>query len=172
MRLLFIIDTKDYDINGTRYVRNSSRCINIKNGKVAMIYSQKYNYYKFPGGGIEKNETMIDALVRETLEETGMKIVKESIKEFGYVHRIQKTNQYNADIFVQDNYYYLCDVYDDIVTQSLDEYESEEGFILKYVEPIEAMRTNLFESFGLDNKIMLEREAKVLQMLLIEGYFM
>ena len=77
MRLLFIIDTKDYDINGTRYVRNSSRCINIKNGKVAMIYSQKYNYYKFPGGGIEKNETMIDALVRETLEETGMKIVKE-----------------------------------------------------------------------------------------------
>ena len=58
MRLLFEIDTKDYDINGTAFVRHSARCINIKNGKVAMVHSLKYDYYKFPGGGIEKGESI------------------------------------------------------------------------------------------------------------------
>ena len=81
--------------------------------------------------------------------------------------------QLYIDITTSSKFVYMGNEEWDLkIRQSLDEYESEEGFILKYVEPIEAMRTNLFESFGLDNKIMLEREAKVLQMLLIEGYFM
>ena len=71
MRLLFTIDTKNYKENGVTYIRNSSRCITIKNGKVAMIHSLKYNYYKFPGGGIEQDETKEEALIRETLEEAG-----------------------------------------------------------------------------------------------------
>ena len=92
MRLLFEIDTKDYDINGKAYVRPSSRCIYIKDGLVAMVHSLKYNYYKFPGGGIDFNETKLDALIRETKEEAGLVIKKESIREYGYVHRIQKAN--------------------------------------------------------------------------------
>ena len=32
MRLLFEIDTKDYNINGVAFIRHSARCINIKNG--------------------------------------------------------------------------------------------------------------------------------------------
>ena len=57
MRLLFQIDTKDYDRNGRAFIRHSARCIHIKNGLVAMVHSLKYDYYKFPGGGIEKNES-------------------------------------------------------------------------------------------------------------------
>ena len=59
MRNLFEIDTKNYDINGTKFVRPSTRGIIIRNGKLAMIHSLKYDYYKFPGGGIEKNEDKI-----------------------------------------------------------------------------------------------------------------
>ena len=90
MRLLFEIDTKDYDLNGGAFIRHSARCINIKNGLVAMVYSVKYDYYKFPGGGIEENESEEHAMIRETQEEAGLVVIPESIKEYGYVHRIQK----------------------------------------------------------------------------------
>ena len=69
MRLLFTIDTKDYDPEGKAFVRPSARCIAIREGRVAMVYSRKYDYYKFPGGGIERGETREQALIRECQEE-------------------------------------------------------------------------------------------------------
>ena len=128
MRMLFEIDTKDYDINGSSFSRPSARGIIIKNGKAAMIYSQKYNYYKFPGGGIEADEKKIDALVREVLEETGLCVILDTVQEYGQVHCIQKGDF--EDVFIQDNYYFLCDVETNIKPQNLDAYEADEGFTL------------------------------------------
>ena len=90
MRLLFEIDTKDYDLNGVAFIRHSARCINIKNGLVAMVHSIKYDYYKFPGGGIEEGESKENAMMREAREEAGLVVIPGSVKEYGYVHRIQK----------------------------------------------------------------------------------
>ena len=140
MRMLFEIDKKDYVRNGSVFSRPSARAIIIKAGKIAMVHSKKYNYYKFPGGGIEADEGKEDALIREVLEETGLCVIKESIQEYGQVHRIQKGTK--EDIFIQDNYYYLCKVKEDAVRQNLDEYEADEGFTLKFVEPQLAIDTN------------------------------
>lgn len=71
MRILFEMDKKDYIPNGSVFSRPSARAIIIIDGKIAMVYSKKYNYYKFPGGGIEDTESMKEALIREVLEETG-----------------------------------------------------------------------------------------------------
>lgn len=40
-------------------------------GDIAVIYAEKGNYYKLPGGGIEKDEDHHDAAQREVEEETG-----------------------------------------------------------------------------------------------------
>ncbi len=164
MKLLFEIDAKDYDINGEKYVRPSVRSIIIKQCKVAMVYSQKYNYYKFPGGGIEQNESHTDALVRETLEEVGLVVIPSSIREFGYVHRVQKGKR--EEVFIQDSFYYFCDVENDVCVQKLDEYEADENFTLKFVEPRAAINTNRFKFHGPKDKNMIEREIKVLELLL------
>ena len=84
MRLLFTMDKKDYDKCTKEFIRNSARGIIIENNKVAMIHSLKYDYYKFPGGGIEKGESIIDALIRETEEEAGLEVIKDTIREYGY----------------------------------------------------------------------------------------
>ena len=171
MRLLFEIDSKNYDKDGKVFKRPSARAIIIKNKTIYMIHSLKYDYYKFPGGGIEKDESNIDALIRETVEEAGLIVIKDSIKEYGYVHRIQKAKDIRYSIFLQDNYYYLCEVEDKIINQKLDDYENYEKFTLELVDPMIAINTNKNISNDPFKNSMKEREAKVLEMLIEEGYF-
>ncbi len=171
MRLLFEIDLKNYDKNGKVFKRPSARAIIIKNNKIYMIHSLLFDYYKFPGGGIEKQESNIDALVRETAEEAGLVIIKDSIKEYGYVYRIQKAKDEGFSMFVQENYYYVCDVEDRIINQKLDDYENYEKFTLELVDHMTAIITNRNGNHDPKKKEMIEREAKVLEMLIEEGYF-
>lgn len=169
MRILFTIDKKDYATGGTVFRRPSARGIIIGNGKVAMVHSRKYDYYKFPGGGIENGEHKEDALIREVLEETGLCVIRESVKEYGSVRRIQKGTR--EDIFIQDNYYYLCSVTDTVRQQKLDTYEAEEGFTLQYVSPQFAADQNRQSPVDAFSAVMLERDARILELLMQEGYF-
>lgn len=168
MRMLFELDKKDYDCGGNVFRRPSARGIIVKDGKAAMVYSKKYDYYKFPGGGIEAGERMEDALTREVLEETGLRVVQNSLREYGQVHRVQKGKE--EDIFIQDNYYFFCEVQEVCGEQKLDAYEEEEEFTLVFVSPqaaIDVNRRNGREEL----QVMLEREARILELLLQEGYF-
>ncbi|WP_343224067.1 MULTISPECIES: NUDIX hydrolase [Pseudoflavonifractor] len=148
-------------------MRPSVRGIIIHDGKVAMVHSLKYDYYKFPGGGIEDGESLEEALLREVAEESGLQVILPSIQEYGLVHRIQK-GQKEAK-FIQDNYYFLCDVEEKVGSQQLDGYEAEEHFTLEYVDPTHAIRINREADHGPKDKIMLEREARVLEMMIQEG---
>lgn len=169
MRRLFEIDLKDYDLNATMVVRNSVRGIIIRDGKVGMVHSLKYNYYKFPGGGIKLGEEQWETLIREVREESGLIVIPKSIKEYGMVRRIQK-NDYGG-IFMQENYYYFCDTMVEPRAQQLDDYEAEAEFILEFVDPREAMKINRDLPRNYWDSVMLERDARVLEMLLSEGYF-
>ena len=169
MRLLFEMDKGDYRECTRSFVRNSARSIIISDGKIAMIHSTKYDYYKFPGGGIEDGEDPIIAMVRETREEAGLVVKPETVKEYGYVHRVQKSDSDAAECFIQDNYYYLCEVENEAVCQSLDDYEAQENYVLEYVEPQIAVRKNRRVAQSPYNPMMFEREAKVLELLMHEG---
>ncbi len=169
MRILFEMDKKDYIPNGSIFRRPSARAIIIMDEKIAMVHSKKYNYYKFPGGGIEDAESMEEALIREVSEETGLCVIENSVQEYGQVHRVQKGTK--EDIFIQDNYYFLCCVKENLEQQNLDKYEADEGFTLEFVDPqlaIEANRENAMDDL---DQVMLEREALVLELLIQEGYF-
>ena len=170
MRLLFEMDLHDYAECTRSFVRNSARSIIIRNGKVAMVHSLKYDYYKFPGGGIEAGENPVEAMIRETREEAGLTVILDSVKEYGFVHRIQKSDSDPAECFVQDNYYYLCDALDETVSQDLDSYESGEGYRLEFMDPQSAIQKNRNVNSSPYNGLMFEREARILEMLIAEKY--
>ena len=172
MRMLFEMDKKDYSGCTHTFTRNSARSIIIRNSRVAMVHSLKYDYYKFPGGGIEGEENPIDAMIRETREEAGLVVIPETVREFGYVHRIQKSDSDPTEAFVQDNFYYLCNVQDEVVPQELDGYESKENYALEFVNPDAAIQKNRSVGQSPYNRLMFEREARVLEMLIEEGYLL
>ena len=163
MRLLFEIDKKDYDPAGKASVRPSARAIIIKKGKIAVIYSQKHKYFKIPGGGIESGENKIDAMIREVKEEVGLTVIAESVAEFGYVHRIQKGK--HEPVFIQDNFYYLCDVTEGQASPLFTENEKKEEFVPCFVDLNEAIRVN--EEYVKENSYdsMIERELRVMKMI-------
>lgn len=169
MRLLFEMDKKDYGGCVRAFVRNSARSIIISHKRLAMIHSMRYDYYKFPGGGIENGEDPIAAMIRETREEAGLVVKPETVKEYGYVHRIQKSGKDPLECFVQDNYYYLCQVAQETVPQCLDSYESKENYALEYVDPQVVIRKNRSVTHSPYDPMMFEREVKVIEMLISEG---
>lgn len=108
MRTLFEMDKKNYDSSGKVFYRPSVRSIIIRGGRVAMVHSLMYDYYKFPGGGIESGETRHQALIRETAEESGLCVVPDSIQAYGCVRRIEKSDKPGISVFVQNNFYYFA----------------------------------------------------------------
>lgn len=169
MRLLFEMDKQDYENCTHSFVRNSARSIIISNKKIAMIHSMKYDYYKFPGGGIESGEDPITAMIRETREEAGLVVKFETVKEYGYVHRIQRSDKDATECFVQDNYYYLCEAEKEIVAQCLDNYESKENYVLEFVDPHIVITKNRNVISSPYSPMMFEREARVIELLVSEG---
>lgn len=162
MELLFEIDKKDYDPNGEVFSRPSARAIIIQDGKIAVIYSRKNQFYKIPGGGVESGEDNITAMIREVKEEVGLTVKPETIREFGYVHRIQRGK--HEPVFVQDNFYYWCDVENSQELPQYSDAEMREEFVPVFVDIAKAIRVN--EEFVKENSLnsMIERELRVLKM--------
>ena len=170
MRLLFEIDKHDYIAGGSVGRRPSVRGIIVRNGLIAMVHSLRGGCYKLPGGGIDGEETHAQTLLREVHEETGLRVIPESIREWGFVRRTQKGQ--TEDIFIQENFYYFCDVGDAADAQSLDPYEAEERFTPEWVTPAQAIAENAQALTGTESDshraVMIERENRVLRMLLAE----
>jgi 8-oxo-dGTP diphosphatase len=75
----------------------------IKDNKILLMYRKKDNeeYWVFPGGGVENNETVEQAVLRELKEETTIDIKIEKL----LYHHILKNNDLSHD---SDQYFYLC----------------------------------------------------------------
>ena len=107
MRHILTIDRKDYDPNGTREVRPSVRGIILREGKVLMVHSLKYDYYKFPGGGREEGETPIDTVVREVAEEAGLTVIADTVREFGHDIGSCRRNKHQVGLLSQRDVLYV-----------------------------------------------------------------
>ena len=132
------------------------------NKKIALLYEVRNNMYVFPGGKIEKNETNIEALIRETKEEAGLIVKPESIIEYGIVTEIRK-DIYVDGIFEQNDFFYICNVEDKTIEQKLTEHEKEIGYILKIVSIEKAISLNEVEITT--GKKYSERETFILKSL-------
>ena len=169
MRRLFTLDLHDYDENWKHDLRPTVRGIIEKDGKLALIHKREFDYYAFPGGGIDEGETYEEALIREVKEETGLIVIPESIREYGGALRLNKSTRFPETVFEQENYNYKCRVLDEVGEQNLDEEEALEGFDLVFVTPEEARRKNRYDDHGEENGgIWMERENILIEMQIFE----
>lgn len=161
MNELGIVDFKDYDNYFKVFYRTAVRAVIKKDNKLYMVHSDR-DGYKFPGGGVNEGETIIQALTREVLEEAGLIIKPETVKEFGYVKEIRKSTIEYKTKFVHTSYYYFCEVEDEIYEQRLDDYERKENYHLVLIDPKIALQENsLFKNQNRREKLVLEKLTNI-----------
>jgi 8-oxo-dGTP pyrophosphatase MutT (NUDIX family) len=165
MTLLEHFDKNDYASCTGLFKRTAVRAIIFKEGKLAMIKSNTFNEYKFPGGGVQDHESHLEALIRETIEETGLVIKASSVQPYGYTKEKRRSTLNTDDIFEMDSFYYLCDVWDHLLKTHMDDYEIQYGYQLEFVELEDAIENNVQALKHQHVATWIERELKVLEQL-------
>ncbi len=137
----------------------------IVEGKKILLIKTNLGDYKFPGGGVKKNESFEDTLKREMLEETGFMV--ESIGELLVRTHEGKHDQYEENtIFTMSNMYISCEIKNGYQQQlNLDEYEKEQDFKAVFVDIDEAIQNNrmLMDTPDIPKNDWLKRDTEVLE---------
>lgn len=95
--------------------------------QIALLYVSVKNYHKLPGGGVEDDETVSEALLREVTEEVGAKI--EIFTSLGSI--IEHRGQHQL---VQQSYCFLARTVEIVHTPAFTKEEQANGFQLKWVD--------------------------------------
>lgn len=109
MDKLLIFDEQNYLPDMEEIYRVAVRGIIFIDGKLLLVESC-FKELKLPGGGIESGEDDIQALVREVEEETGYKVIPESIVPFGEIEE-KRLSTKEPMIWHQFSRLYFCDVH-------------------------------------------------------------
>lgn len=156
------IDLKNYKTGGSIHKRTAVRGIVEKDGKFLIIHS-KYGDYKFPGGGMEGNETHEETLIREMQEETGYHVLPKSMRKGIKVKERRKGDP--EDIMEMDSYYYFCTIDEEAGERNLDEYEKEYDYQVAWLPLKEIIgRNELVENY--ENIPWILRETMVMKEIL------
>ncbi|MDR0861725.1 MAG: GNAT family N-acetyltransferase [Oscillospiraceae bacterium] len=137
----------------------------IRDGERALLILTVEGDYKFPGGGIKPDETHLDALRREVIEETGF-VIADDLQPLGTTVTHRADLHGNGVYFEERGYYYECRLTGERGEIALDDYEKALHFSAEFVSLREAHETNA-RILERGNPIFwVQRETQVLRKLL------
>ena len=149
--------------NCTNFIfREAVRGIIIQNKQILLVHTNKGDY-KFPGGGLEDNETHFQGLIREIKEETGYVNCRVHMK-VGMICEKKVDVDDEKTLFQMISHYYLCELIDkEKINQQLEAYELAQKFTAKWVSLDDALKQNESLLNGVQNNEWLPRETFVLK---------
>lgn len=146
------------------YHRVSVRGILHKEGKLLLIYTKRYDDYSLPGGGVEANESLEKALIREMEEETGAQNVR-IIRPFGILEETRPIHYPEYDAMHQISHVFVCEADDVFNTPQMESYEQSNGSAPVWI-PLEKALAHNQSVYALQPKHMgfsIEREIILLR---------
>lgn len=153
------------EISGRVFERKAARAIILKEEDILLLYTQKYNDYSFPGGGVDIGEDLITGLKRELAEETGASRVN-SIREFGYIDEYRPHYHPQYDLIHMLSYFYSCSIDSELGEHKMEQYEIDNGMRVQWINIYDAISHNK-KVISLKEKSMgfsIQRETFVLEM--------
>lgn len=170
MRVLGINDKKDYSNSDREINRVSARCIVIEDGKIYLSHSKRYDFYKLPGGGVDRGESKKNAAVRETLEEAGVNIDKSTMQLYGvYIDKWKSVRRFEENsVWVNKSYIYTAkrmgEVVDIVPTES-EIYDQVEAVLIDIDTAIKANEKRINHPEYSEKQRFLERENDVFRLI-------
>ena len=120
--------------------RDAVRAVIVSEGKILLMFSERDRMYGTPGGGITLNESKLDTLYRELLEEVGAHKVR-IVEHLGQTEEIRESRSLlGKPIKIVSDYYHVEVL--EFIHASLEEHEEEMGLVPTWVEIDRAIQTN------------------------------
>ena len=137
--------------NKTVFTRHATRSIATKGENILLLYTERYEDYSLPGGGLDEGEDKIEGMIRELQEETGAQNIT-NIKPFGVYEEYRPWYKPDYDVQHMVFYCYTCDVNTLLGNSALETHEINNGMKAKWI--------NIHEAINHNKKTMATSEKK------------
>lgn len=141
METILVLDEKNYTDDMPVFEKTGVRAIICKDGRYAMQQSAD-GEYKIPGGGMECGETCEETLIREVMEETGLKVLPDTIREIGEITEFREDLFKKGTKYICHSLFYSCEVSDEVGEMNLTPSEVLKGYSLKWASLDEIIECN------------------------------
>ena len=127
--------------NGRVLRRHAARGIVLRGDQILLLFTERYNDFSLPGGGIDEGEDIILALKRELEEETGARDIQ--VKEhYGFIEEYRPHWKPQFDLMHMTSHFFLCDVAPKLADSRMESYEVANGMKPVWVSVSEAVNHN------------------------------
>jgi ADP-ribose pyrophosphatase YjhB (NUDIX family) len=151
--------------NKTIFTRNSTRSITLQGDNILLLYTERYEDYSLPGGGLDLGEDKVEGMIRELQEETGAQNIK-NIQPFGIYKEYRPWYKTDYDIQHMISYCYTCDINIELGSTSLESHEINNGMKALWVNIHDAISHNKNTMATSEKKGMsIERETFLLELI-------
>ncbi|MFC7366847.1 MULTISPECIES: NUDIX domain-containing protein [Vreelandella] len=131
-----------FALNGMRVLeRQASRAIVTRDDRILLLYTERYDDFSFPGGGVDPGESPEVGLHRELYEETGAQDIQVT-SHFGYVTEYTPTWKKQWDVMFQTSHWFTCHIGNTLGEAKLEDYEAANGMAAKWVSLEDALHHN------------------------------
>jgi len=151
--------------NKSVFTRLATRAISVQGNQILLLYTERYEDYSLPGGGLNPNEDKIKGMIRELKEETGAEEIN-NILPFGIYEEYIPWYKPNYDIQHMISYCYTCDVNTKLGNSNMELHELKNGMKAKWLDIHEAIAHNKTTMANSKKKGMsIERETFLLELI-------
>lgn len=142
MRLITTLVHPDAEgVTGPILSRQAARGIVLRERSILMLFTERYNDFSFPGGGIAEGEDLIGGLKRELEEETGARNVAVT-RAFGWVEELRPHPRQGYALMQMTSHFYVCDIDRELSATNMEAYETANGMRPLWVDIDEAIAHN------------------------------
>ncbi|VXC15712.1 DNA mismatch repair protein MutT [Luteimonas sp. 9C] len=121
--------------------RHAARAIVRRGPSILLLYTERYDDFSFPGGGVADGETPIAALHRELAEETGAARIR-VLRAYGVVEEYRPDRSPDHDLMHMTSYFYVCAIDPALGDARMEPYERANGMRPVWVDPQVALAHN------------------------------
>lgn len=143
MKLLTELIDPDLATNEGRILRrHAARGIVIREDNILLLFTERYNDFSLPGGGIDQDEDIHVALKRELEEETGARDVQIR-SHYGFIEEYRAHWKPEYDLMHMTSHFFMCDIAPELSQVRMESYEVANGMRPVWISVEEALHHNL-----------------------------
>lgn len=155
-------------LSSKSFYRQAARAIIVNGEEILMLYTERYQDYSIPGGGVDEGEEIRAGLIRELEEETGAKGIQ-ILAEFGRYEEYRPWYRDDFEVVHMDSFCFVCSISAELGETKLESYEIKNGMRPVWVNIHQAIAHNEHTmANSLKKGMSVERETFLLKRIAAE----